>query len=105
MNDGLVTTATTTDDVLVVAVRGELDLATETELVNAFTAHVTAHSKDQVVLDLSEVSFIDSSGLRALLLCRRSATEHSKTLRLCKGSGHVAKLLRISGVETAFDYT
>jgi anti-anti-sigma factor len=44
---------------------GELDMATAGELTELL--HAAADSDDPVVLDFSGVSFMDSSGLRALL--------------------------------------
>jgi anti-anti-sigma factor len=48
-----------------VLVGGELDLATSTRLDQALTRALA--DADQVVLDLSNVTFIDSSGLSAIL--------------------------------------
>jgi anti-sigma B factor antagonist len=45
--------------------KGELDMATAGDLSELLKTAV--EGKDPIVLDLSEVSFMDSSGLRALL--------------------------------------
>lgn len=52
-----------------IAVRGEIDLSN----VQQFREHISAGLADDaeiVVLDLTEVSFIDSSGLNALLYAK-----------------------------------
>jgi anti-anti-sigma factor len=52
-------------------VRGELDLATTAEFQEAL--HVQQASGRHVVLDLAELDFIDSTGVRALLEAVMSA--------------------------------
>jgi anti-anti-sigma factor len=45
------------------AISGEVDMAVADELLRAATAALRDNSCDNLVLDLSEVTFIDSSGL------------------------------------------
>ena len=52
-------------DAIVVAPAGEIDLATVDDLQAAVDA--AAGESEQVVLDLREVTFIDSAGLRLVL--------------------------------------
>ena len=70
-------TATWRDGVL--RLSGELDLATLEDLLNAFRSA----SKDgsDVILDLSELQFIDSTGIRALVLIAQEASPHGVVLR------------------------
>lgn len=55
-----------TDDCAVVTVRGELDIATAPQLVEALEGAVARESA-RVVVDLLQTSFIDSTGLTTLL--------------------------------------
>lgn len=57
---------------------------------------------DPVDIDLSAVKFIDSSGLRCLLLGARRAHSRSATLRLVAVSDPVARLLELTGTEQLF---
>ena len=57
------------DDVYVVRVAGEVDMSHEDELRDELRAAVAADAKG-IVVDLTECEFIDSSGVRALLLSR-----------------------------------
>ena len=50
--------------VVVIAIAGELDLATAPDL--AIAARAAAERVDHLVIDLRSCSFIDSSGLRAI---------------------------------------
>ena len=51
-----------------VCVRGELDLTSASILTSA-VSELCAGGARRIVLDISELSFIDSSGLRAILGC------------------------------------
>ena len=55
-----------TDDVIVGALSGEVDLSNAAELERA-TADAVPNSARGLVLDLSAVSYIDSSGVRLVL--------------------------------------
>jgi anti-sigma B factor antagonist len=87
-----------------VAVSGELDLLTEPQLVGSLSDALAMTDAAEVVLDLTDVAFIDSSGLRALLLCRDQAQEHGLPLALALRDGPVARLLKIAGVTEWFSY-
>jgi anti-anti-sigma factor len=77
---------------------GELDSATCPLLVERFDQLVAAGAGGQVVLDLTEVSFVDSAGMRAIVVIERSAQEHDIPLALRPPAGPVTDLLQISGV-------
>ena len=82
------------DHEAVVRVRGEIDLSSASMLRAVLVEQVVVH--DVVTVDLSEVSFIDSSGLWALLDAhgiRRGA------LRLGPCSSQVQRALEITGLD------
>ena len=64
----------------VIRARGEVDLNTADELATALYSEACADS-DAVVLDLSEVPFMDSSGLKVLLVSGDGNGELSLILR------------------------
>jgi anti-anti-sigma factor len=79
-----------------VRVVGELDMATAVELTDAVGAW--PQPVNRCVVDLSQCSFIDSSGIRALLLCQRELDGGSGVVQLTGVSAHVDRVLRIAGV-------
>jgi anti-anti-sigma factor len=83
----------------VVAVRGELDLATAPELEQAVLERLDAGQ--DVVLDLRELQFMDSSGLRVVVVAHARSTDGGPefaVVRPPEGS-EVAKILEIAGIE------
>jgi anti-sigma B factor antagonist len=78
------------DAVARVVVSGELDLAT----VPRLSATVTEHSDASLlVLDLNAVTFIDSSGVRALIEADRACAGSRSRLVVLAGDGPVRRLL------------
>ena len=83
----------------VVTVRGELDLATAPELETAVMERLDAGQ--DVVVDLRELEFMDSSGLRVLVAAHTRAADGSAgfaIVRPAEGS-EVARILDIAGIE------
>jgi len=76
-------------DILVVEVVGEVDMATSPQLAQALEAAPDAIRR--VVVDLSEVSFLDSSGLNALVVARRSLAARDIDLRVVSPGDHVVR--------------
>ena len=67
-----------TDEATVIHVRGEIDIATAGRLRDVIEPHMGPHQK--IVLDLSEVEFMDSSSLKMLVQARGRLTENGGSL-------------------------
>ncbi|HSC02945.1 MAG TPA: anti-sigma factor antagonist [Solirubrobacteraceae bacterium] len=76
---------------------GELDSATCGELVARFE-QVIGEDAGEVVLELDEVTFIDSAGLRAIIVIERTAAERDVGLTIHSPTGPVADLLELTGI-------
>ena len=81
----------------VCVVRGELDEATGGLVEARFDEHPEVST-----VDLGEVSFVDSAGLRCLLLARQRLAERGETLVLRRSSTAVRRLFRLAGVSSLF---
>lgn len=79
---------------------GEIDASTAPTLEKAFDDLPDGNGR--VVLDLSDVSFIDSSGLRVLIALARRADEEGRPVVLDRPSPAVARLLDITGLVELF---
>ena len=83
----------------VLAVVGELDLATAPGLRER-VREMTPGGPLKVALDLTEVGFVDSSGLGAIVACLKHARELGGELVLvAPDASPVAKLLSLTGLE------
>jgi anti-sigma B factor antagonist len=85
----------------VVTVAGEVDIYTSPELKGAL-ANAAADGCTLVVVDLTGVSFIDSSGLGVLVGALRRAREAGGDLRLVAGDDAVSRIMKITGLDKVF---
>jgi len=76
---------------------GELDLATADRLLEVI--HPAMETPSDVTLDLGNVTFLDSSGIRALIEAGREAATHGKIVILRSPSRAVLVVLDIVGAE------
>jgi anti-sigma B factor antagonist len=80
------------DGVATITVGGELDLATVPQLYAAVAEH---HDAGLLVLDLTAVTFIDSTGVRVLIQADRSCARSGSRLAVLAGDGPVRRLLEL----------
>lgn len=78
---------------------GELDLASE-DTVQRALSNAARTARSEVVVDLSGLAFIDSTGLSLLLRAhQRGEKGESAPIRTVGARGVVAKVLKVSGVD------
>ncbi|UQX88138.1 STAS domain-containing protein [Jatrophihabitans telluris] len=85
----------------VVDVRGEVDVHTASHLRDRLT-QVIDSTDAPVVVDLSSLGFIDSTGLGALVAARNHSEERGSALLLVCNSDRLLKLFRITGLHEVF---
>jgi anti-sigma B factor antagonist len=85
------------DGVTVVHVAGDVDLDTHGEVEQAIVEALRSGA-GPVVVDLSAVPFLDSSGVRALLHGRQEALDRRTTLTVRDPQPIVATVLRLTNV-------
>jgi anti-anti-sigma factor len=89
------------DDRAVVTAAGEVDLETAAQLGD----HALEALRDvspHLVLDLSGVTFMDSTGLKVLLSIQRRADLSGGTLALAGATRPVRKILALTGLDQTF---
>lgn len=82
--------------------RGELDLATAPELETQVLAAVRGGDR-AVVLDLRELTFMDSTGVRTIIAAHQVAAETGHDLRVVRPprESAVSRVIEISGIDEA----
>lgn len=83
---------------------GELDLASAPHVEEA-AEELIAGGLERLVIDLSGLRFIDSSGLRTIVVLHQRATEQGWSLELISPPEQVLKVFRISGLEDRLRFT
>ena len=84
------------------ALGGVLDIATSPSLRAALLEAAEAENHD-IIVNLSQLEFLDSTGLGALIGAHKRATEHHGNLRLVAHEGQILRLLRITGLLDVFE--
>ena len=88
--------------VSVMTVKGRVDSATAPDLENALKQLVETE-KTQIVLDLKDVEYMSSAGLRAMVSTLKAVKRINGDLRLCSPSPRVAEVLRLAGLTSIFN--
>lgn len=84
-----------------IGVVGEIDLAGGPLLDQVVAAREAAG--DHVTIEMSQVTFVDSSGLRSLIAASQRATAAGRRVRLVAPSAVVVRLLDITATTSMFD--
>lgn len=86
------------DDGVLVRLEGELDLATAPTLERVVNLAVDSGAPT-VVLDLSALTFVDSTGIHVLIAAQRRALKQGFALVLRSPTQQVRKILRLTGLD------
>jgi anti-anti-sigma factor len=90
------------DGTLRVELRGEVAFATVGTLCDSIRDAVDRARPALVLIDLSEVTFIDSSGMAMLLAIRRAADRFGGGCRVERGNAMVLSRLDVAGLAHVF---
>ncbi|HZX55573.1 MAG TPA: STAS domain-containing protein [Ilumatobacteraceae bacterium] len=87
-------------DAIVVSVAGELDMADADKVAQVLVSAADS-GKPLVKLDLSGLTFADSSAIKAIVLGAQAAARHGVSYELVNPNGRVQRLLEITGLAGA----
>jgi anti-sigma B factor antagonist len=85
----------------VIAVRGEIDLFTAPDLKQVLTDAIEG-GEHRVVIDLSEVSFLDSTALGVLIGAVKRLRSRGGALAIVNTDPSIAKTFEITGLDQIF---
>jgi anti-anti-sigma factor len=85
-----------------VALRGELDMSGVDRAREAIE-QAEAGSATLLVLDLSQLDFVDSTGLEVMLRAARRAHDSGRRLVVRKPSRYVKRLLEMTAIDQSLD--
>jgi anti-sigma B factor antagonist len=100
--DFAVSTESGDDGQVVAAVRGELDMLTA-PVLDAELEAATGRQPATLVVDMSGVTFLDSSGCHTLVRARQRADGANITLELVGLNGSCKRVLEIAGLTELFN--
>ena len=86
-----------------VALTGELDLATADD-VDRVLEQVEATDAESIVLDLSGLTFMDSTGVRLVVNAHARSRADTNRLTLRRGQAAVQRVMELSGVDVLLPF-
>src|SRR3990172_5242705 len=86
----------------VITVSGRVDSSTAPEFEQALKNALDA-GRHHIVLDLENVDYMSSAGLRAMVAALKTARGHNGDLRLSNPSARVAEVLQLAGLTSIFE--
>ena len=91
------------DGVSVVALDGRIVLGEESNALREKVKSLIADGKKKLVLNMNNVTFIDSAGLGTLVAAHHSAKTQGAALKLCHLGSKFQEVLQITKLLTVFD--
>ncbi|HEY2536357.1 MAG TPA: STAS domain-containing protein [Solirubrobacteraceae bacterium] len=94
---------TSASEVCTIALAGEADLS-EAPNIEAALADACAGEQERIVVDLRNLTFIDSSGLRALMGGHEQCVSLGHELRIIRGPANIQRVFELSGMDDVLPF-
>ena len=91
------------DGVSVMALDGRIVLGEESNALREKIKSLLAEGKKKIVLNMDNVTFIDSAGLGTLVAAHHSVKSQAGSMRLCHLGSKFQEVLQITKLLTVFD--
>ena len=92
-------TVTKQENMDIVALKGNFDISAS-DLFDAQMTSLIDGGSDRIILDLADVPFIASTGLRMVLKTAQSIKEKNGILRVCGVNSTVMEVFKMTGFDT-----
>ena len=89
------------EHVIIIAVSGRVDSNTSPELNGLLTESVD--KKKHIIINLHEVDYMSSAGIRALVAALRTSEKNKKRLILAELSQRVSEVIDLAGLRSIFE--
>jgi anti-sigma B factor antagonist len=90
------------DDVVIVDFQGRLAIGVGDDLLPRLIDQILAEGTRKILLNLSDMDYIDSNGLGELVQSLKTARRHDAELRLLKPQDRVKKTLKLTNLLPMF---
>ncbi len=91
------------DGVSVVGLDGRIVLGEESNALRESVKSLLANNKKQIVLNMDNVTYIDSAGLGTLVAAHHSARSQNASLKLSNLGSKFQEILQVTRLLTVFD--
>jgi anti-sigma B factor antagonist len=91
------------DGVAVVALEGRIVLGEESNALREKVKSLLASGQKKIVLNMTNVTYIDSSGLGTMVASHTSARAQGASLKICNLGSKFQEILQVTKLVTVFD--
>ncbi|GAB1644155.1 STAS domain-containing protein [Krasilnikovia sp. MM14-A1259] len=103
MTDLAISTQPDSDRTVRLIATGEIDMASAEQVTDAVDKALTTHAPAHLIIDLTAVTFLDSTGIAALIAAKHTTTEQDCALRVTGVHGIVERVLDVTGLLDVLD--
>ena len=89
---------------LTVYLRGEIDQYKANEMKQKIDIEIEQSTKKNLIIDLSEVDLMDSSGIGLIVGRYKLTLSLGGTTVICSAKKNIAKMIELSGIEKVISY-
>ena len=93
-----ISTSLADNEVVLLEVEGDVDAYTARRLDQALNDHL-AQGHSRIVVDASQLGFISSAGLRAIMFAEREACERGGQVRVCGLNPQARRTFEMAGLD------
>ncbi len=88
---------------LIVSLNGEFDIESSQTLKEEVRKNLTSENSN-IVIDLTKVSYVDSSGLGTLIALQKDARFNGGSLSIVGASEQVKRVMKMTNLDKLFDF-
>jgi anti-sigma B factor antagonist len=96
-------TETKTGSTTLLQLKGTMVIGKDPEVVTAKVQSLVEAGETQIILDMGEVAYLDSTGISALIRCHISSTRRGAALKLLHLTKRVYDVLQITRLSSVFE--
>ncbi len=89
------------DNVVIIDILGEIDLYNSPKIKDVLSENVKNNHKN-VIINLGDVTYIDSSGIGTLIFCRTFLNQNSGSLKIIKVKDSVKRIFELTKLNSFF---
>lgn len=91
------------DNVIIIFLKGRLDIHHSSDIENGINDLMKSNPDSHMLLNLKDVEYMSSSGLRIFVSTMRTLKESNKLLKLCNMNNSVKKIFEVVELIDMFD--
>ena len=90
------------DKAILIYLNGRLDIHFSEKIEKSIIELISSNPDKNIVIDLKDVSYVSSSGLRLLVAIKKKLSDMMKKLHISNANPHIKTVFTVAGLEKDF---